>query len=87
MFCLLSVVFRPFYGVTPFLPQMLFGDSADEATLHQVVGPRRVSGQGPRVAPQAGNFTFEQMCEIGHQGPPSICSGPGRCSGRWMSPV
>ena len=46
---------------------MLLGDGADETALHQIVGPRRIPRQGPRIAPQAGDFAFEKMGEIGHR--------------------
>src|ERR1700761_2873027 len=49
---------QPRSQVSPLLPQMLLSDSADKATLHQVVGARRITGQGARVTPQAGDQRF-----------------------------
>jgi hypothetical protein len=48
------------------LPQMLFGDRAGEATLDEIVGPRHIPRQRPRIAAQPGNFRFEQPSVVGH---------------------
>ncbi len=74
---------QPGSQIRPGLPQMLLGNRAHEAALHQVVGPRRVPGQGPRVAPQAGDFAFQKVREISHQVHPLLLRRR-LVGGRWM---
>jgi hypothetical protein len=40
---------EPGAQIGSWLPQMLLGDGAKEAALHQVIGPRCIVGQSPRV--------------------------------------
>jgi hypothetical protein len=46
---------------------MLFGDSAGQAVLDEIVGPRHIPAQGARIATQARDFRLEQPTEIVHR--------------------
>jgi hypothetical protein len=46
---------------------MLFGDGADEAALHEIVGSRRVPSEGPSVSPQPRDFILQKPGKIAHR--------------------
>ena len=54
------------------LPAVLFGDSADQGVLDEVVRPWPVAGQRAGVAPQPQDFFFEKPAKIAHSSPPSL---------------
>src|SRR5665213_1776990 len=45
---------------------MRLGQRPRQAILYQIVGARRIARQGPRIAPQAGNFLLKHLPEISH---------------------
>jgi hypothetical protein len=46
---------------------MLFGNGADEAALHEIVGSRRVPSEGPSVSPQSRDFILQKPGKIAHR--------------------
>jgi hypothetical protein len=43
------------------LPETLFGDGADQAALHEIVGSRRVPSERPSISPQPRNFVLQKQ--------------------------
>jgi hypothetical protein len=57
---------QPSPQVGAFLPQVLLGNGAHQAILDEIVGGDLITGQRPRIAPQAGDNGFDAACEIAH---------------------
>jgi hypothetical protein len=75
---------EPSAQIGPGLPQMLFGNRADETALHEIVSARGIPGQSPRIAAQAGDFGLDEAREIGHQVHPFCVPALGRFpAGGW----
>ena len=49
------------------LPQMLLGDRAQKAILHQIVGADSISGKGARITAQTRDFPFEKPTKFVHR--------------------
>jgi hypothetical protein len=46
---------------------MLFGNGADQAALHEIVGSRRVARKRPSVSPQPRDFILQKPGKIAHR--------------------
>src|SRR5438105_14195552 len=47
-------------------PEMLLGNCADEAALHEIVGSGGIPSEGPSVPPQPRNFILQKPGKIAH---------------------
>src|SRR5260370_36272644 len=58
------------------LPEMLFGDSAGQAALDEIVGSGHIARQCARIAPKPRDLRFEQPSEVAHRETSSLPSCP-----------
>src|SRR5205085_9942715 len=58
---------EPSAQISPRLPEMLFGNGADQAALHEIVGSRRVPSERPSVSPQPRNFILQKQGKTVHR--------------------
>jgi hypothetical protein len=58
---------EPGAQIGPRHPEVLFGNGADEAALHEIVGSRRVASERPSVSSQPRNFILQKQGKIAHR--------------------